>query len=144
MYPDVIESAGAAFGKAHVIKSHLNVGRLPEYVQLQLIEPLRDLFKDEVRKIGVELGLPFEMVCRHPFPGPGLGVGILGEVSKSYAGICGKQTISTSKSCAQRIFTTKLVRLSPCFYRPNRSVWWVMLGVTSILFLFAPLKRWIS
>jgi len=85
IYPDVIESAGAKSGKAHVIKSHHNVGGLPEDMKLKLIEPLRDLFKDEVRRIGVELGLPRDMVYRHPFPGPGLGVRILGEVSKPYA-----------------------------------------------------------
>ncbi len=85
IYPDVIESAGAATGKAHVIKSHHNVGGLPERMKLKLVEPLRELFKDEVRKIGVELGLPFDMVYRHPFPGPGLGVRILGEVRKEYA-----------------------------------------------------------
>ncbi len=87
IYPDVIESAGAKSGKAHVIKSHHNVGGLPDYMKLKLIEPLRELFKDEVRKIGVELGLPYEMIYRHPFPGPGLGVRILGEVSKAYADI---------------------------------------------------------
>ncbi len=87
IYPDVIESAGAATGKAHVIKSHHNVGGLPKTMKLKLIEPLRDLFKDEVRKIGVELGLPKELVGRHPFPGPGLGVRILGEVKKEYADI---------------------------------------------------------
>ena len=85
IYPDVIESAGAKSGKAHVIKSHHNVGGLPEDMKLKLIEPLRDLFKDEVRKIGVELGLPREMVYRHPFPGPGLGVRILGEVKQEFA-----------------------------------------------------------
>ncbi len=85
IYPDVIESAGAKSGKAQVIKSHHNVGGLPENMKLKLIEPLRDLFKDEVRKIGVELGLPHKMVYRHPFPGPGLGVRILGEVKKGYA-----------------------------------------------------------
>ena len=85
IYPDVIESAGAATGKAHVIKSHHNVGGLPDRMHLELIEPLRDLFKDEVRKIGVELGLPRELVGRHPFPGPGLGVRILGPVRKEYA-----------------------------------------------------------
>jgi GMP synthase (glutamine-hydrolysing) len=87
IYPDVIESAGAKSGKAHVIKSHHNVGGLPERMNLKLIEPLRELFKDEVRKLGVELGLPSEMVYRHPFPGPGLGVRILGEVKKEYADI---------------------------------------------------------
>jgi GMP synthase (glutamine-hydrolysing) len=85
IYPDVIESAGASTGKAHVIKSHHNVGGLPEHMKLALVEPLRELFKDEVRKIGVELGLPYDMVYRHPFPGPGLGVRILGEVKKPYA-----------------------------------------------------------
>lgn len=87
IYPDVIESAGAKSGKAHVIKSHHNVGGLPEDMELQLVEPLRELFKDEVRKLGVALGLPHEMVYRHPFPGPGLGVRILGEVKKEYADI---------------------------------------------------------
>jgi GMP synthase (glutamine-hydrolysing) len=85
IYPDVIESAGSKTGKAHVIKSHHNVGGLPEHMKLRLVEPLRELFKDEVRRIGVELGLPAEMVYRHPFPGPGLGVRILGEVTRSAA-----------------------------------------------------------
>jgi GMP synthase (glutamine-hydrolysing) len=85
IYPDVIESAGSRTGKAHVIKSHHNVGGLPEKMNLQLVEPLRELFKDEVRRLGVELGLPREMVYRHPFPGPGLGVRILGEVRKEFA-----------------------------------------------------------
>jgi len=87
IYPDVIESAGARTGKAHLIKSHHNVGGLPEHMKLKLLEPLRELFKDEVRKLGVELGLPYDMVYRHPFPGPGLGVRILGEVKKAYADI---------------------------------------------------------
>jgi GMP synthase (glutamine-hydrolysing) len=83
IYPDVIESAGSK--NAHLIKSHHNVGGLPDDMELKLVEPLRELFKDEVRKIGVELGLPYDMVYRHPFPGPGLGVRILGEVKKEYA-----------------------------------------------------------
>lgn len=87
IYPDVIESAGAKTGKAHLIKSHHNVGGLPDYMKLKLCEPLRELFKDEVRRLGVELGLPYDMVYRHPFPGPGLGVRILGEVKKEYADI---------------------------------------------------------
>ena len=85
IYPDVVESAGTRTGKAHVIKSHHNVGGLPENMKLELVEPLRELFKDEVRRIGVELGLPRDMVYRHPFPGPGLGVRIMGEVHKEYA-----------------------------------------------------------
>jgi GMP synthase (glutamine-hydrolysing) len=84
IYPDVIESAGSRTGKAHVIKSHHNVGGLPDYMQMKLIEPLRELFKDEVRRIGMKLGLEPEMVYRHPFPGPGLGVRILGEVREEY------------------------------------------------------------
>lgn len=87
IYPDVVESAATKTGKAHVIKSHHNVGGLPETMKMQLVEPLRELFKDEVRKIGLELGLPHDMVYRHPFPGPGLGVRILGEVKKEYADI---------------------------------------------------------
>jgi GMP synthase (glutamine-hydrolysing) len=87
IYPDVIESAGADTGKAHVIKSHHNVGGLPEKMRMKLVEPLRELFKDEVRKIGLELGLPKEMVQRHPFPGPGLGVRVLGEVKPEYVAL---------------------------------------------------------
>jgi GMP synthase (glutamine-hydrolysing) len=90
IYPDVIESAGTRTGKAHVIKSHHNVGGLPEKMNLRLVEPLRELFKDEVRRLGLELGLPREMVYRHPFPGPGLGVRILGEVRKEYADLLRK------------------------------------------------------
>jgi GMP synthase (glutamine-hydrolysing) len=85
IYPDVIESAGAKTKKATTIKSHHNVGGLPETLHLKLLEPLRDLFKDEVRNLGLALGLPREMIFRHPFPGPGLGVRILGEVKKEYA-----------------------------------------------------------
>jgi GMP synthase (glutamine-hydrolysing) len=90
IYPDVIESAGSKTGKAHVIKSHHNVGGLPDHMKLKLVEPLRELFKDEVRKLGLELGLPSEMIHRHPFPGPGLGVRILGEVKKDYADLLRK------------------------------------------------------
>ena len=85
IYPDVIESAGAKTKKAHAIKSHHNVGGLPDDMHLKLLEPLRELFKDEVRELGVALGLPHDMVYRHPFPGPGLGVRILGEVKQEYA-----------------------------------------------------------
>jgi GMP synthase (glutamine-hydrolysing) len=90
IYPDVIESAGSKTGKAHVIKSHHNVGGLPEHMKMGLVEPLRELFKDEVRRLGVELGLPQAMVYRHPFPGPGLGVRILGQVKPEYAEILAK------------------------------------------------------
>jgi GMP synthase (glutamine-hydrolysing) len=84
IYSDVIESAATKAGTSHVIKSHHNVGGLPAEMKLELLEPLRELFKDEVRKVGVELGLPYELVYRHPFPGPGLGVRVLGEVKPEY------------------------------------------------------------
>jgi GMP synthase (glutamine-hydrolysing) len=90
IYPDVIESAGAKSGKAKVIKSHHNVGGLPEELKFELVEPLKELFKDEVRTIGVELGIPKDMLYRHPFPGPGLGVRILGQVKEEYADILRK------------------------------------------------------
>jgi len=90
IYPDVIESAGASSGKAKVIKSHHNVGGLPDNMQFELVEPLKELFKDEVREIGVRLGLPIKMLYRHPFPGPGLGVRILGKVKEEYADILRK------------------------------------------------------
>ncbi|MBT8060153.1 MAG: glutamine-hydrolyzing GMP synthase [Gammaproteobacteria bacterium] len=101
IYPDVIESAGSKTGKAHVIKSHHNVGGLPEHMKLELVEPLRELFKDEVRKIGVELGLPREMVFRHPFPGPGLGVRVLGEVKAEYLDLLAR---------ADHIFIEELIK----------------------------------
>jgi GMP synthase (glutamine-hydrolysing) len=87
IYPDVIESAGAKTGKAHVIKSHHNVGGLPSKMKLKLLEPLRELFKDEVRRIGLELGLPYDLVYRHPFPGAGLAVRVLGEIKPEYIAI---------------------------------------------------------
>ena len=121
IYPDVIESAGAATGKAHVIKSHHNVGGLPEKMHLRLLEPLRELFKDEVRRLGLELGLPREMVFRHPFPGPGLGVRILGPVTREAADVL---------RCADAIFLEELRahdlydRVSQAFavFLPVRSV----------------------
>lgn len=99
IYPDVIESAGSKTGKAHVIKSHHNVGGLPADMKLGLVEPLRELFKDEVRKIGLELGLPYDMLYRHPFPGPGLGVRVLAEVKKEYCDLLRR---------ADNIFITEL------------------------------------
>ena len=87
IYPDVIESAAAKSGKTQVIKSHHNVGGLPEHMSLQLIEPLRDLFKDEVRRLGAELGLPAHLLGRHPFPGPGLALRVLGEIKPEFIAI---------------------------------------------------------
>ena len=121
IYPDVIESAGSKTGKAKVIKSHHNVGGLPDYMKLNLVEPLRELFKDEVRKIGVELGLPAEMVYRHPFPGPGLGVRILGEVKKEYADLL---------RLADAIFMEELHRDD--FYQKTSQAFAVFLPVKSV------------
>jgi GMP synthase (glutamine-hydrolysing) len=100
IYPDVVESGGAKTKKATTIKSHHNVGGLPETLGLKLLEPLRDLFKDEVRELGVALGLPHDMVYRHPFPGPGLGVRILGEVKREYADLLRRADAIFIESCA--------------------------------------------
>ena len=122
IYPDVIESAGAKTGKAHVIKSHHNVGGLPEHMNLKLVEPLRELFKDEVRRLGLELGLPREMVFRHPFPGPGLGVRILGEVTKQYADLLRKaDAIFIDELRAHGLYDQTSARRSPCSCRCSRS-----------------------
>ncbi len=121
IYPDVIESAGSKTGKAHVIKSHHNVGGLPEDMKLGLVEPLRELFKDEVRRIGVELGLPYDMVYRHPFPGPGLGVRILGEVKKEYCDVLRK---------ADAIFIEELHRSG--YYHKTSQAFAVFLPVRSV------------
>jgi GMP synthase (glutamine-hydrolysing) len=121
IYPDVIESAGAATGKAHVIKSHHNVGGLPEGMKMQLVEPLRELFKDEVRRIGLELGLPYDMVYRHPFPGPGLGVRILGEVKQEYADLLRE---------ADHIFIEELRRAD--YYHKTSQAFAVFLPVKSV------------
>ncbi|MEZ5570289.1 MAG: glutamine-hydrolyzing GMP synthase [Halioglobus sp.] len=121
IYPDVIESAGADTGKAHTIKSHHNVGGLPDDMQLELVEPLRELFKDEVRKIGLELGLPYDMVYRHPFPGPGLGVRILGEVKKEYAELLRQ---------ADAIFIEELHRSD--YYQKTSQAFAVFLPVKSV------------
>jgi GMP synthase (glutamine-hydrolysing) len=93
IYSDVIESAASSHGKAHLIKSHHNVGGLPERMELKLLEPLRELFKDEVRKMGLELGLPYDMVYKHPFPGPGLAVRILGEIKPEYVTLLRKADV---------------------------------------------------
>ncbi len=121
IYPDVIESASSKHGKAHVIKSHHNVGGLPEEMELDLVEPLRELFKDEVRRIGLELGLPYDMVYRHPFPGPGLGVRILGEVKKEYANILRQ---------ADAIFMEELHRAD--FYHKTSQAFAVFMPVKSV------------
>ena len=124
IYPDVIESAGAKTGKAHVIKSHHNVGGLPEDMALELVEPLRELFKDEVRRIGLELGLPREMVFRHLLPGPGLGVRILGEVKKEYADLLRRADAIFIEELRNAVGMTKPAKRSQCSCPLNRSVWW--------------------
>ncbi|HEX4025268.1 MAG TPA: glutamine-hydrolyzing GMP synthase [Steroidobacteraceae bacterium] len=121
IYPDVIESAGARTGKAQVIKSHHNVGGLPADLRFQLIEPLRELFKDEVRRIGIELGLPRELVERHPFPGPGLAVRILGEVRREHAELLRR---------ADHIFIEELRRHD--LYRRTSQAFAVFLPVRSV------------
>jgi len=121
IYPDVIESAGAKTKKAHNIKSHHNVGGLPESLHLKLLEPLRDLFKDEVRELGVALGLAHEMVYRHPFPGPGLGVRILGEVKHEYADLL---------RCADAIFIEELHAFG--WYQKTSQAFAVFLPVKSV------------
>jgi len=121
IYPDVIESAGSKTGKAHSIKSHHNVGGLPDTLHLKLLEPLRELFKDEVRELGVALGLPREMVYRHPFPGPGLGVRILGEVKKEYADLLRR---------ADAIFMEELVASG--WYEKTSQAFVVFLPVKSV------------
>ncbi|MCT8352722.1 MULTISPECIES: glutamine-hydrolyzing GMP synthase [Photorhabdus] len=121
IYPDVIESAASATGKAHVIKSHHNVGGLPEEMKLGLVEPLKELFKDEVRKIGLELGLPYDMLNRHPFPGPGLGVRVLGEVKKEYCDLL---------RCADAIFIEELHKAD--LYNKVSQAFTVFLPVRSV------------
>jgi len=121
IYPDVIESAGAKTKKANTIKSHHNVGGLPESMHLKLLEPLRELFKDEVRELGLALGLPREMVFRHPFPGPGLGVRILGEVKYEYAELLRQ---------ADRIFIEEL--LDSGWYEKTSQAFAVFIPVKSV------------
>ena len=111
IYPDVIESAASKFGKAHVIKSHHNVGGLPEHMGLRLLEPLRDLFKDEVRAVGLALGLPDALIHRHPFPGPGLAVRVLGEVRREYLEVLRE---------ADAIFLDEL-RQADCYRKVNQA-----------------------
>lgn len=121
IYPDVIESAAAKTGTAKVIKSHHNVGGLPENMNLKLVEPLRDLFKDEVRKLGLALGLPYKMVYRHPFPGPGLGIRVLGEVKVDYLELLKK---------ADHIFISELI--SADLYHKTSQAFVVFLPVKSV------------
>lgn len=121
IYSDVIESAGNNQSKAHVIKSHHNVGGLPKEMKLKLLEPLRELFKDEVRKLGLGLGLPYNMLYRHPFPGPGLGVRILGEIKKEYV-----ETLQK----ADAIFTEELYKHN--LYHDVSQAFGVFLPVKSV------------
>ena len=121
IYPDVIESSGSESKEARVIKSHHNVGGLPEDMKLDLVEPLRDLFKDEVRKMGIELGIPKETIERHPFPGPGLGVRILGEVTKEKTKILQN---------ADHIFIEELIRAD--LYNSVSQAFAVLLPVKSV------------
>jgi GMP synthase (glutamine-hydrolysing) len=121
IYPDVIESSGSESNEARVIKSHHNVGGLPEEMKLDLVEPLRDLFKDEVRKMGIELGIPKEMIERHPFPGPGLGVRIIGEVTKEKTKILQE---------ADNIFIQELIRAN--LYDKVSQAFAVLLPVKSV------------
>ena len=121
IYPDVIESSGSESNEARVIKSHHNVGGLPEEMKLDLVEPLRDLFKDEVRNMGIELGIPKEMIERHPFPGPGLGVRIIGEVSKEKIKILQE---------ADNIFIQELIRAN--LYNKVSQAFAVLLPVKSV------------
>ena len=145
IYPDVIESAASKTGKAHVIKSHHNVGGLPDHMALKLVEPLRELFKDEVRKIGVELGLPYDMVYRHPFPGPGLGVRILGEVKAEYCAISSvKPMRSLSKSYTTSAGTKKPAKPLPYSCRLNPSVLLAMLAAMNGSLHFALSRLLIS
>ena len=135
IYPDVIESAGARSGaagkKAVTIKSHHNVGGLPKSLKLKLLEPLRELFKDEVRELGLALGLPREMVFRHPFPGPGLGVRILGEIKRTTSSCCSGPTPSSSRNSGTRAGTTRPPRRSPYSCRSSRSASWATAAPTS-------------
>jgi len=147
----VIESGGAKSKKAVTIKSHHNVGGLPEQLGLKLLEPLRDLFKDEVRELGVALGLPAEMVYRHPFPGPGLGVRILGEVKKNMQTCCARLMLFSLKS-----YATPKMKLQakpginspakplPYFYRLNLLASWAMAARMIMWLLYVPWSPAIS
>lgn len=126
IYPDVIESAASATGKAHVIKSHHNVGGLPKEMKMGLVEPLRELFKDEVRKIGLELGLPYDMLYRHPFPGPGLGVRVLGEVKKEYCDLLRRADAIFIEELHKADLYNKVSGRSPCSCRFAPSASWAM------------------
>ncbi|MFM2344478.1 MAG: hypothetical protein RLZZ210_1089 [Pseudomonadota bacterium] len=138
IYPDVIESAGAGKKTAHTIKSHHNVGGLPEHMKLKLLEPLRDLFKDEVRKLGVALGLPSSMVYRHPFPGPGLGVRILGEIKQDYVNLLQKADAIFIHELNNTFATQKDVDYGLCNQQDIGKSWY---DLTSQAFtVFLPVK----
>jgi GMP synthase (glutamine-hydrolysing) len=136
IYPDVIESASAKTKKAHTIKSHHNVGGLPDTLHLKLLEPLRELFKDEVRELGIALGLPHDMVYRHPFPGPGLGVRILGEVKREYADLLRRADAIFIEELrahgdGKSPGTTKPARPSPSSCPSNPSASWATAAPTT-------------
>ncbi len=138
IYPDVIESGGAKSKKATTIKSHHNVGGLPETLGLKLLEPLRELFKDEVRELGVALGLPREMVYRHPFPGPGLGVRILGEVRKDYADLLRRADAIFIEELRATLATERDVAAGTCHAGDIGKSWY---DLTSQAFaVFLPVK----
>jgi len=132
IYPDVIESAGAKTRKAHTIKSHHNVGGLPDTLHLKLLEPLRELFKDEVRELGLALGLPREMVFRHPFPGPGLGVRILGEVKREYADLLRRADAIFVDELRARKLEVEGIRGEMSWYEMTAQAFAVFLPVRSV------------
>lgn len=134
IYPDVIESAASATGKAHVIKSHHNVGGLPKEMKMGLVEPLRELFKDEVRKIGLELGLPYDMLYRHPFRDRGWAYVCLAKLRKSTATCCVARMLSSLKNCTKLTCTTKSAGRSPCSCRYVPLASWAMAVSTTGLF----------
>ena len=143
IYPDVIESAATKTGKAHVIKSHHNVGGLPEKMHLKLLEPLRELFKDEVRKLGVELDLPYDLVYRHPFPGPGLAVRILGEVKKAFADTLRLADAIVTEELHIDAWYYKVIQAFVVFLPVNPSVYWAMHVITIMSSRSVLLKQWI-
>jgi len=138
IYPDVIESASAKTKKAHTIKSHHNVGGLPDTLHLKLLEPLRELFKDEVRELGIALGLPHDMVYRHPFPGPGLGVRILGEVKREYANLLRRADAIFIEELRASGWYEKTSQAFAVFLRSNPSASWATAAPTTMSWRSVP------